>query len=237
MPLLRLPVAFDHPDCLFELKYDGFRALAIVEGHHCQLVSRRRHVYTQFPQLAEELAHSVWAQQAVLDGEVVCLAPDGRSKFHSLLFRREWPYFVTFDALAIDGEDLRARPLVERKRRLRRIMPRVESRLLYLDHVDGRGVDLFREVCHRDLEGIVAKWRHGRYHDDGITTTWFKVKNPAYSQGIDRADLFAPRRSMTAASRAARPVLSSELRTMAARLDVCRSNSLQRVRDGFDEGH
>ena len=46
---------------------------------------------------------------------------------------------------------------------------------------------------------------------DGITTTWFKVKNPQYSQGIDRADLFPPRRSMTAPSRAARPVLSSEL--------------------------
>ena len=45
------------PIGLFELKHDGFRALAIVDGHHCQLVSRRRHVYTQFPQLAEEVAH------------------------------------------------------------------------------------------------------------------------------------------------------------------------------------
>ena len=90
-------------------------------------------------------------------------------------------------------------------------MPPMMSRLLYLDHVDGRGVDLFREVCQRDLEGIVAKWRLGRYHDDGVTTTWFKVKNPQDSQGIDRADLFAPRRSLTAPSRAARPVLSPEL--------------------------
>jgi ATP-dependent DNA ligase len=65
--------------------------------------------------------------------------------------------------------------------------------------------------CQRGLEGIVAKWRFGRYRDDGIMTTWFKVKNQQYSQGIDRADLFAPRRSMTAPSRAARPVLSSEL--------------------------
>ena len=69
--------------------------------------------------------------------------------------------FAAFDALSIDGEDLRAWPLVERKRRLRAIMPRMMSRLLYLDHVDGRGVDLFREVCQRDLEGIVAKWRFG----------------------------------------------------------------------------
>ena len=124
---------------------------------------------------------------------------------------RDWPYFVAFDVLSIDGEDLRARPLIERKRRLRAIMPRMMSRLLYLDHVDGRGIDLFREVCQRDLEGIVAKWRFGRYHDDGITTTWFKVKNLQYSQGIDRADLFPPRCSMTAPSRAARAVLSAEL--------------------------
>jgi ATP-dependent DNA ligase len=90
-------------------------------------------------------------------------------------------------------------------------MPRIESRLLYLGHVAGRGVDLYREVCRRDLEGIVAKWRFGRYHSDGITTTWFKVKNPQYSQGIDRSDLFASRRSMFAPTRAARPVLSQEL--------------------------
>jgi ATP-dependent DNA ligase len=89
MPLLRLPVAFDHRDCLFELKHDGFRALAVIEGHQCQLVSRRRHVYRQFPQLNEEIAHSVRAHDAVLDGEIVCLRPDGRSKFNNLLFRRD----------------------------------------------------------------------------------------------------------------------------------------------------
>lgn len=62
----------------------------------------------QFPQLAEELAHSVRAHDAVFDGEIVCLAPDGRSKCNSLLFRRDWPYFVAFDVLSIEGEDLRA---------------------------------------------------------------------------------------------------------------------------------
>jgi ATP-dependent DNA ligase len=62
-----------------------------------------------------------------------------------------------------------------------------------MDHVAGRGLDLFREVCRRDLEGIVAKWRFGRYHSDGITTTWFKVKNPEYSQVEGRADLFGAR--------------------------------------------
>lgn len=68
-------------------------------------------------------------------------------------------------------------------------MLRATSRLQYLDHVDGRGVELFREVCRRDLKGVVAKWRFGRYLDDGITPTWFKVKNPTYPRmaWVDRS--------------------------------------------------
>ena len=107
MPLIRIAGAFDHPDWLFELKHDGFRALAHVEGHRCTLISRRRHVYTQYPMLLDEIAHSVRAMACVLDGEIVCLAPDGRSLFNRLLLRRDWPHFVAFDVLAIDGEDLR----------------------------------------------------------------------------------------------------------------------------------
>jgi len=58
MPLVRSPGPFDHPDWLFELKYDGFRALAYVEGHLCRLVSRRGHEFTKFTLLAEEIAHT-----------------------------------------------------------------------------------------------------------------------------------------------------------------------------------
>ena len=89
--------------------------------------------------LVERLAHAVRAPSCVLDGEIVCLAPDGRSLFHRLLFRRDWPHFIAFDVLSIDGEDMRDRPLLQRKRRLRGIMPRIDSRLVYMDHVLGRG--------------------------------------------------------------------------------------------------
>jgi bifunctional non-homologous end joining protein LigD len=211
MPLIRIADPFDHPDWVFELKHDGFRALAHVDGHHCTLLSRRRHEYKQFAQLQVEIAHSVRAHSAILDGEIVCLAPDGRSKFYDLMFRREWPHFIAFDVLAINGEDLRARPLLERKRRLRAIMPRIDSRLLYHDHIDGRGLALFDAVRGKDLEGIVAKWKHGRYHTDGQTTSWVKVRNPDYSQVEGRHDVFAPRRSVWSRSRSARPVLCPEL--------------------------
>ena len=77
----------------FELNHDGFRALAHVDGRECTLVSRRRHVYRQFPQLQVEIAHSIRVHSAVLDGEIVCLGSDGRSLFNRLLFRRDWPHF------------------------------------------------------------------------------------------------------------------------------------------------
>src|SRR5262249_51004812 len=193
MPLVRIPEPFDHPDWVFELKHDGFRALAHIRGHRCELASRRGHVYKSFTLLAEELAHAVRSMDTILDGEIVCLAPDGRSLFHHLLFRRGWPYFVAFDALQIDGEDLRAYPLIERKRRLRAIMPRIDSRVMYLPHVERRGINLFQAVCERDLEGIVAKWSRGPYHSDGVVTNWLKIKNPAYSQMAGRRELFEHR--------------------------------------------
>jgi bifunctional non-homologous end joining protein LigD len=196
MPLIRVPQPFDDPEWVFELKHDGFRCVAVVEGHSCTLVSRRGHVFRQWPQLAEELAHSVRASRAVLDGEVCCLRPDGRSDFNALLFRREWPYFYAFDLLSLEGRDLRGLPLIERKRQLRRIVPRVAGyRLRFGEFLVARGCDLFRLACGHDAEGIVAKWARGCYHGDGSTTSWFKIKNPSYSQLVDRHELFASRRS------------------------------------------
>jgi hypothetical protein len=162
MPLLRLPEPFDHPDWLFEVKHDGFRALAHVDGHHCTLVSRNGHTFKHWPQLCEELAHAVTAHDAVIDGEIVCLDAPGRSNFKSLLFRREWP-------------------LVERKRRLRRLIPSVPTRLLYVDQVEARGRDFFEVACAHDLEGIVAKLASGRYHADGTTAITFPLRSPRMS--------------------------------------------------------
>jgi ATP-dependent DNA ligase len=119
-----------------------------------------------------------------------------------------------FDVLAIDGEDVRERPLHERKRRLRAIMPRIDSRLVYMDHVVGRGVDLFAAVCASDLEGVVAKWKHGRYYSDGGLTSWLKISNPQYSQMAGRPELFGARK-IGGRSKQAKPVLCGELRAAA----------------------
>jgi bifunctional non-homologous end joining protein LigD len=206
MRLLRIPEPFDHTDFLYEVKFDGFRALAHVTGHLCQLVSRTGHVLRRWPQLAEEIAHADRAHSAVVDGEITCLAPDGTNRFYDLLFGREWPYFMTFDVLSINKQDLRELPLDERKRRLARIMPWVESRLMLLEPIEGRGRRLFELACERDLEGIVAKWRHGTYRSDGRGTSWFKLKSPSYSQAQGRHELFESRRRPELPSRRTKTV-------------------------------
>jgi bifunctional non-homologous end joining protein LigD len=193
MPLLPLPEPFDHPNWLFEVKHDGFRALAHVSGHSCELRSRNGHTFKHWPHLCEELAHAVKAHDAVIDGEIVCLDARGRSNFRNLLFRRQWPYFYAFDLLALDGEDLRDWPLVERKRELRRLIRSVPTRLLYVDHVEARGRDFFEVACAHDLEGIVGKLASGRSMRTARAPTGSRSRTPAYTQMTARHELFERR--------------------------------------------
>ena len=171
---------------MYELKWDGFRSLARIESGACDLVSRNAHVYKAFADLRASLAQI--PHDAILDGEIVCLEVNGCPDFNGLFYRRKQPYFMAFDIPYLDGRDLRELPLLEGKRILRGIVP-ADSRLLYSGHIEGKGSDLFREVCRRDLEGIVAKWKGGAYLS-GDVTSWIKIKNPAYSQMADRWERF-----------------------------------------------
>jgi bifunctional non-homologous end joining protein LigD len=87
--------------------------------------------------------------------------------------------------LALEGRDLRDRPLVERKKILRRLVPRRSSFVLFADHIEARGCDFYRLVCQRDLEGIVAKWKAAPYCPEVAPSPWIKIKNPEYSQVRD----------------------------------------------------
>ncbi len=174
---------FDDPAWLFELKYDGFRALAYISDGEAELVSRKNHAYKSFPNLCADLARL--RHEAILDGEIVCLDAEGRPVFDELLFRRCEPYYYAFDCLWLDGEDVRTLRLMDRKRILKRIVPQKNSRLLFVRHHLRRGVNLFRLVCESDLEGIVAKRKESAYGED-----WIKVKNPDYSQAKGRRERF-----------------------------------------------
>jgi bifunctional non-homologous end joining protein LigD len=95
----------------------------------------------------------------------------------------------------LDGEDLRSLPLLERKRVLFEILPQIDSRVCYVDHIHETGVRFFQLACERDLEGVVGKFARGTYQTDTARTSWVKFKNPLYSQVEGRADLFERRPS------------------------------------------
>ena len=99
------------------------------------------------------------------------------------------PRFYAFDLLWCDGEDLRTRPLIERKRRLRLVVPRGGERLLYCDHIEANGEGLFRAACEHDLEGIVAKQKHSPYLPQE-RSSWLKIRNCNYSQWVGCEELF-----------------------------------------------
>jgi bifunctional non-homologous end joining protein LigD len=189
MPLERRE-PFDHPDWFFELKYDGFRALAYVDGGGAKLVSRRNLVYRRFDDLSSQLSLEVNADDVVLDGEIVKLDESGRPVFLDLMRRRGPFCFVAFDLLGVNGRDVRNLPLVVRKRLLREIVPKQSRCILLAKHVPKRGRELFAAVCEHDLEGIVAKSKDGPYSPAAVPLSWLKVKNPEYSQARDRAELF-----------------------------------------------
>src|SRR5437660_7231628 len=153
MPLLKRPLPFDDPDFLFELKYDGFRALAIVEHGRAQLLSRNGHPFAFFSALAESISDCLPNARAVIDGEICSLDRHGKPQFKNLLFRRgNPPCFFAFDLLACDGMDLRTERLIDRKQELRRLLAKIALpfRLQYAEHVEDSGTALFQRICELD---------------------------------------------------------------------------------------
>ena len=90
------------------------------------------------------MAEHLRVESAVLDGEIACVDDMGRSVFNDLLFRRRECVFFAFDLLFVNGEDLRTLPLIERKGRLKKLLRRKQSRMLYVDHIDDNGLQLFK---------------------------------------------------------------------------------------------
>ncbi len=142
----------------------------------------------------KSVAAELDGEDAILDGEIVVLNDEGKSQFYDLMFNRSEPIFAAFDILWLDGEDVRDLPLWERKSILEGCLRKPSERVLYVDHIEREGRQLYEEVCERDLEGIVCKPSLSPYRLVGGQTTWIKVKNPDYSQAEGRGELFNKRR-------------------------------------------
>jgi bifunctional non-homologous end joining protein LigD len=167
---------------LHEIKLDGYRLLARIEKGSVALLSRRGHDWTQrLPTLSRDLLQ-LPIKSGMLDGEVVVLGQDGVSDFQRLQNSLEagseaaCVYFA-FDALFIDGYDLRSLPLLRRKQLLSErfaVMPRAE-RVRFSDHVRGEGAAFFAQACKLGLEGIIAKRADSGY-SSGRSKAWLKIK-------------------------------------------------------------
>jgi bifunctional non-homologous end joining protein LigD len=208
LPLTRARAPFSHGDWIFEVKWDGFRALLHSDNDGVRLLSRNRNTFKSFPGLCDGLARDLKGRRCVLDGEIECLDTEGKPQFRDLLFRRAEPMFYAFDLLWDEharsddeeemrrfrnGEDIRYLPLIDRKLRLRAVMPKSGQRLLYCDHIVGDGEGLFRLACEYDLEGIVAKRKPDPYLVEHAK--WLKIRNREYSQWVGREELFERERS------------------------------------------
>jgi bifunctional non-homologous end joining protein LigD len=187
MTLVQQAESFDDWDWIYEIKHDGFRALAVIEHGQCRLFSRKKHRLTGYQDLRAALVKEVNAETAILDGELAVVDHLGRSVFADMMQRRHLARYFAFDLLSLNGQDLRQLPLLTRKEKLKRILPSRSRHVLYVDHSQGNGTALYRLACQLDLEGIVAKRADSRYVN---ARNWIKIKNPSYSQKEGRGDLF-----------------------------------------------
>jgi bifunctional non-homologous end joining protein LigD len=179
---------FDGPEWLFEIKWDGYRAIAFIEGGKVRLVSRNQNDLTpRYPEL-KDLPQFVKAKSAILDGEVVALDEQGRASFslmqqrtgfrpggHRAAAKADVPVlYYAFDLLYLDGYDWRRVSLVERKKKLASLLVAGDA-IRYSDHYEAQGEALFEIARSKDLEGILAK-RSASFYEERRSREWLKIK-------------------------------------------------------------
>ena len=178
---------FESAEWLYELKHDGFRALAYFGEHRCHLLSRRGNQMKRFADLSACIAKELKVNDAVLDGEIVALDGSGKPAFYDLMKRQCRPVYYAFDILWLNGRDLRDLSLLERKKILRSVIPRQSASVGYVSYVDRQAMRLFEIIKKDDLEGLVVKRKDGKYSQ---RTLWYKILNPAYTQKAGRQEFF-----------------------------------------------
>lgn len=177
---------FDDPDWLFEIKWDGYRAIAET-GKELRLYSRNGLSFLEaYADVSDELRRM--KKRMVLDGEIVAINANDRPDFQLLQHASQEPsthvvYYV-FDLLELGGKDLTDLPLAERKKKLHAVLKVSSSRtkgngmhVRYCDHVVERGTDFFTAAVQQDLEGIIGKRADSTYQQGVRGRDWVKIKN------------------------------------------------------------
>jgi bifunctional non-homologous end joining protein LigD len=170
------------PGWLHEMKHDGFRILARKQGERVDVWSRRGILFNdRFPRIAEAVG-ALPVRDALIDGEAVTFRPDGHSDFAALRTKEggERASFVAFDLLDLEGDDLRDRPLEERREALARLLHGAAG-IRFSEALSAEGALVFAHACKLGLEGIVSKRAGSRYRS-GTSRNWLKVLNPEFQR-------------------------------------------------------
>jgi len=177
---------FDDDNWLFEIKWDGYRAIGSVINGKTDLYSRNNISFKErYVPVSDTLKE--FGRNVVVDGEVVSLDENGFSRFQYL---QNWQkdaqgqlaYYV-FDLLWVDGYDLTSLPLTDRKKILRQIIPGNHV-IRFSDHVERNGKDFFEIAKKQGLEGIIAKNKNSSYEFDSRSRNWLKIKTTAQQEAI-----------------------------------------------------
>jgi DNA ligase D-like protein (predicted ligase) len=173
---------FDSDEYLFEIKWDGFRAVCYVENGSYRLLGRRKTDFTQrFPELSPLKRLPAGS---IVDGEIVAMVggrPDfptllGRSGERSLSRKHLPATFVAFDLLYDGYQSTMAMPCEQRRARLAEILPKDEPRIVLSRSIIGDGMAYFEQIKAMGLEGMLAKQRRGRYEPGKRCLSWIKCK-------------------------------------------------------------
>ena len=186
--MLAKPISkpFSNDDWIFEIKWDGFRAIAYVDDRFSLKSRNGNELKDNFPELGEL---KYLARNVVVDGEIVILR-QGKVDFHSLQERghvisareierqrRETPAtYVVFDILEKDGTPLVELPLIERKKILKESV-KESPNIVINDYVEGKGEQFYKAILQQDMEGMVAKKKNSSYEQGLRTGSWLKIKN------------------------------------------------------------
>jgi bifunctional non-homologous end joining protein LigD len=170
------------PQWLYEVKFDGFRALAIKDGDKVLLRSRNsKDLAARYPQVLEAL-RNLPARQAVLDGEIVAVDPEGRSSFQ-LLQSYQTPdgpkpalFYYVFDLLNLDGRWLLRLPLSQRKELLKELVRKAPRIIRFSASLEADSAEVFQELKAHGLEGLIAKLKDSPYESDRRSGAWAKFK-------------------------------------------------------------
>jgi bifunctional non-homologous end joining protein LigD len=169
---------FDNANWVYEIKWDGYRAIAYVQDGKARLVSRNLKPFTEkygpVVDALNELTYNV-----VFDGEIVAIDENGVPNFQLMQNWQNTPVhlqFYIFDIIWYDGYDVTALPLLERKSLLEKIIPEEHPVLRYSDHVVGEGKKFFDLAMKQGLEGIMAKKADSKYYLGSRTDAWLKMK-------------------------------------------------------------